>query len=83
MARGWNNEFYRMQNKIYIDRTKVEMEIQRFKEIGEEEEGKEEVKLFDYSGGEYYKRSWEVMRIYREVLQSASRLQGKSHTFCY
>jgi hypothetical protein len=31
VARGWNNEFYRMQNKIYIDWMKVEHEIQQFK----------------------------------------------------
>ena len=31
VARGWNNEFYRMQNKIYIDWLKVEHEIQQFK----------------------------------------------------
>jgi len=31
VARGWNNEFYRMQNKIYIDWLRVEHEIQQFK----------------------------------------------------
>lgn len=31
VARGWNTEFYRLQNKIYIDWLKVEHEIQQFK----------------------------------------------------
>ncbi len=30
VARGWNNEFYRLQNKIYIDWIKVEREIEQF-----------------------------------------------------
>jgi starch synthase len=39
VARGWNNEFYRMQNKIYIDKAKVEMEIKRFQENDDKIEG--------------------------------------------
>lgn len=31
MARGWNNEFYRMQNKIYIDWEKVDREIEKLR----------------------------------------------------
>lgn len=27
VAKGWNNEFYRLQNKIYIDWNLVEKEI--------------------------------------------------------
>jgi hypothetical protein len=31
VARGWNNEFYRMQNKIYIDWEKVDREIEKLR----------------------------------------------------
>ncbi len=35
IKQGWNNEFYRMQNKIYIDWLKVEHEIQKFAQTEE------------------------------------------------
>ena len=50
MARGWNNEFYRMQNKIYIDKVRVDRAIEQFTKTDSEKEGEEEpeedIKLF-------------------------------------
>jgi hypothetical protein len=84
VARGWNNEFYRMQNKIYIDRARVEIEIERFINKNESEtESIEDIRLFDYKSSEYWKPTWEVVRMFKQVLQSASRLKVKSHTFVY
>ncbi len=36
MARGWNSEFYRLQNKIYIDWEKVDQEIESFTQTRDE-----------------------------------------------
>ena len=37
VARGWNNQFYRMQNKIYIDKSRVQKEIQSIIKTREEQ----------------------------------------------
>ena len=73
-----------MQNKIYIDKSRVEKEIQSIIKTREEQlEASEDIKVFDFVQGEYWKPQWDIIGIYKKVLQSASRLKGKLHTFCF
>lgn len=84
VARGWNNEFYRMQNKIYIDWEKVDREIEklRVQDDGETQED-EEFQLFKFNKGEYWKEEWDHIEQFKAVLKDASRLKGKLHSFCF
>jgi hypothetical protein len=33
--------------------------------------------------GEFWRKDWEIKRGFKEVLKGASRLQVKTHLFCY
>ena len=73
-----------MQHKIYIDRSRIEKQMEELVKSGEDEaQSSENIKLFSYKPGEYWKPQWDIISTYKIVLQSASRLKVKSHTFYY
>jgi 1,4-alpha-glucan branching enzyme len=39
--------------------------------------------LCKYEKGEFWKPEWEVVSKFKEILKNASRLNAKSHNFCF
>lgn len=81
VAKGWNTQFYRLQDKIYIDWLSVEKEIEALKEKDFEDH---EVSINEIGEkGEFWNEEWEIKKDFKAVLQSCQKLKAKEVTFTY